>query len=302
MIDDMGMIVVAGATGFVGNNVVRHLKNTEKAFIGLARPRVSSRYLVGVEHILQGNLDLWLQTISKVKPETLLLCDWSGVEAKFRDDELQFGNILRWKAMAEMAVSIGVKKIVALGSQAEIGILQDNIDESATIEPRSNYGQAKVEALRVLNSITLNSECELVWARLFSIYGETMSENWFLSKLVKAISEEQALETSPLTQIWNLLHVEDCASALVALSERGTSGIYNVASEESFRLIELVDLICDLLKKESQLKIGAIPLKSNETLVMRPKIEKLKSLDWTETIDLEDGIRRLVEFKVKKKN
>jgi nucleoside-diphosphate-sugar epimerase len=293
------VIAVTGATGFVGRNVVGHLSKTEKLFIGLARPTASKHRSLEPGHILRGNLDSWLRTISTEVPETLILCDWNGVEAKFRDDNSQLENIRRWKEIAELAVSVGVKKIVALGSQAEIGTVQDNIDESVSIEPRSNYGYAKVEALKLLTNITSNSGCELVWARLFSVYGETMSENWFISKLVKAIFEDQALETSALTQIWNLLYIEDCASALFALSEKGTSGIYNVASEKSLRLLDLVDLVCSLMKKESRLKIGAIPFRPDETLLMKPRIDKLKSLGWVEGVLLEEGIKRVVEFKLR---
>lgn len=293
------MIVVTGATGFVGQNVLGHLSKTEKSFIGLARPNASKRHSLEPRHILCGNLESWLSIISTEAPETLILCDWNGVEAKFRNDNSQFENIHRWKKISELAVSVGVKKIIALGSQAEIGAVQDNIDESVSIEPRSNYGCAKVEALELLTNITSNSGCELIWARLFSVYGETMSESWFISKLVKAISEDQALETSALTQIWNLLHIEDCVSALFTLSERGTSGIYNVASEKSFKLLDLIDLVCSLMKKENRLKIGAIPLRPDETLIMKPRIDKLKSLGWVERILLEEGIKRLLEFKLR---
>lgn len=296
------MIVITGATGFVGQSVVKLLEKTEESFIGLARPMFVCDSDPTPKHVIRGDLDTWLRTISKEKPESLLLCDWNGVEGKFRNDDAQFENVARWKAIAEVALSSGVKKIVALGSQAEIGISQDDVDESAAFEPRSKYGMAKVKALRSLNSITSGSECQVVWARLFSVYGQNMSESWFISRLVKAISEVQALETSPLTQIWNLLHVEDCASAVIALSESGSSGIYNVASEKSIRLIELVEIVCTLLGKESKLRIGAIPFKSDETLVMRPRIEKLKSLGWSESILLEEGMKRFVEFKVKSKH
>ena len=90
------MIVVTGATGFVGKNLVMYLSKTQRSFIGLARPNVSMHHHLETKHILRGNLDSWLHTIATEKPEVLILCDWNGVEAKYRDNNSQFENILRW--------------------------------------------------------------------------------------------------------------------------------------------------------------------------------------------------------------
>jgi nucleoside-diphosphate-sugar epimerase len=121
-----------------------------------------------------------------------------------------------------------------------------------------------------------------------------MSDEWFLKKLVHAIVFGEELETSALTQVWNLLHVTDLSSAILTLLKSQSSGIFNIASEKSFSFLEIVNQISNIAKTESRLKVGSLPFRRDETFVMRPSIEKLRSLGWSETVSLNQGLREMI--------
>ncbi len=294
MTEDLGLTVIAGFTGFVGSSLFKFLAERNLKVLGLGS---KSLQLANTNHINlheSTHVGEWASLIRQLKPSSVVLCDWQGVLPGFREDDFQFGNIERWTELVKASLDSHVDRIVALGSQAEIGSFQDGINESEVFAPRSAYGRAKQKAFLDIQDLVRDSDCQFLWARLFSIYGPTMSDEWFLKKLVRAIVLGEELETSALTQVWNLLHVTDLSSAILTLLKSQSSGIFNIASEKSFSFLEIVNQISNIAKTESRLKVGSLPFRPDETFVMRPSIEKLRSLGWSETVPLSQGLRDMI--------
>ena len=287
-------VIVTGSNGYIGASLVRELKSSNIEFLGLSRFKVPSSKSIHSEKPPTVVPSHWFDSISQFKPTKLVLCDWQGVTAQKRDERDQYENILRWSSITQRALECGVEKIVALGSQAELSSIQDGVTESEVPKPRSEYGFAKMEAYEKLKAIIESYSKEFVWARIFSIYGDNMSRDLFLTKIIRAINNQEKLSTTSLTQIWNYLHEDDCARALLFLLGSGISGTYHVASRRSLPLIDLVRLVAMYLGKPVSLDIGSVPFRRDDTLVMRPNIDKLSTLGWKELIPLESGIKQLV--------
>lgn len=286
--------IVTGANGFIGSAVVQNLLKHHVDVLGLTREIKVDFYDYAEDNYSDQNTSRWIEIILKFQPKNVILCDWQGVFSKDRGEKIQFSNVKRWISIVEAAGSCGVENIVALGSQAEISALQDGVTEDEPFSPRSVYGSAKQDAFLALTHLAEQKNSNLIWARLFSVYGPKMSDDWFLKKMITAIKTEKDLETSELTQIWNFLHVDDCAQAIFSLLNNNSSGIYNVASESSVKLRDVADLIARLCGVEHKLQIGALPFRKDETFVMKPNIEKLINLGWKEEYSLQEGLMELL--------
>ena len=291
----IGRTVVTGSNGFIGSTIIHTLRRREIEFLGIKRMTNSDLTPDHGQESEKKTLAQWTESIIDYQPRNLILCDWQGVFSQDRRDDFQFNNVERWISIVKVARDCGVENIVALGSQAEIPALQDGVTEDEPFFPRSNYGDAKREAFFALSDITGKSNCNFIWARLFSVYGPTMSNKWFLKKIIHAIKEGTDLQTSPLTQIWNFLHQDDCASAIITILEGNGKGIYNIASASSVQLLEVINMITRIYGVEHNLRIGALPFRDDETFVMKPNIEKLLSLGWKEKYSLEDGLREVMQ-------
>jgi len=287
-------VIITGANGFIGSSILRDLKNSNIECLGLQRKHQFEYHDKPLDTAGILTPIHWLETINEFRPTKLILCDWQGVSSKTRSNTGQFENVLRWRSITEKALECGVRKIVALGSQAELSPVQDGVIESEDFQPRSEYGIAKQRAYEDIKQITKDSSTEFVWARIFSVYGESMSKDLFLRRIMSAIHNQNELKTSALTQVWNFLHEKDCARALRILLEKGETGIYHVASKTSLPLIEVVELVARKLGKPITLDIGSIPFRDDDTMVMRPNINKLLQLGWDEEVTLESGINRMI--------
>jgi len=109
------------------------------------------------------------------------------------------------------------------------------------------------------------------------------------------------------------IHVKDLVKALIAVMERG-EGVYIAANEEPVRLGELLDLVAKYagvdLRYGFPPKLARIILRfrggiggstAAETITLFTKnwsyrIDRLKSLGWSQEIDFDAGIREVVEW------
>ena len=98
------------------------------------------------------------------------------------------------------------------------------------------------------------------------------------------------------TQLWDYLHVEDVARAMVSFAlEKCPGGIYNVASGDYRPLNEFVSLMKKVVDTESKLNFGAIPYGPNGPINLTPRVDKIKNiLGWYPTISFEEGIRQML--------
>ena len=135
-----------GASGFLGSWATRVLANDHEIHAILRKNSDSFRIanLHNIE-LIREDPDLWFQLIEIIKPDCILLLNWSGVENNSRNSDSQFGNVDTYRVLIDQAIKLKVKKIIGFGSQAELGPVSNNILESEVDNPTTLYGRAKVE-------------------------------------------------------------------------------------------------------------------------------------------------------------
>ena len=289
-------ILVTGANGFLGNEVVNLLASIDVEVIALSTSSFKDYEETKNSSIrrITAAPDIWKQSLSKYSPDVAILCDWSGVDRNLRKLDSQFTNNMRWTELCSSLAECGVSKIVAFGSQAEISNNQESVDEGTPFAPRNEYGWAKKLAFESLSDLSLKAGISFVWGRIFSLYGKNMSKNSFLSEVATNLILERECSLSPCDQIWNFLHVADCAKAIWALaSNRDSSGIYNLASTSSFSLRVVANFLAGLEGRDKCLKFGARGYSAQEVMVMTPSTIRLQNLGWSPEIDIWSGLKSL---------
>jgi nucleoside-diphosphate-sugar epimerase len=267
--------------------------------IGLTRPSSDMSLLVGVKKvkIIKSETSQWEFAVRQVKPDVVIMCDWNGVRGSARDLNLQEENYLRQVRMLEESVKVGVKSVISLGSQAEVGKSEGLITESIQGIPLTNYGKIK----RDLSEFFVNfpsGQTRVIWARIFSLYGKPQSDEWFISKIVSTLLEDKNFEMTEGAQIWNYLHINDCVSALLTLAEgKCSTGIVNIAHPDSVLLREVVNIITRNIQSKGKVHFGALPYRDSEPMKLLPDIQKLNGVGWKPVIDFEDGVREFIDWK-----
>ncbi len=295
-------ILVTGANGYVGSRVCQ-LGGSKHEITALVRQSSNISLLSDskLHSLVRSETSNWKRIIEEIKPHSLVLCDWNGVHGSAREFEDQEANCRRQLELLEAAAHSGVKNLINLGSQAEVGQVDGEIQEAFQGSPLTRYGIAKKNLSKNFLEFS-GADIRVIWARVFSLYGIPQSDEWFIPKLVSALAKNQDFEMTLGEQIWNYLHVDDCARAILFLLENDNeSGIVNIAHPESIKLRNIADIIQRNIATSGRIKFGSLPYRPSEPMSLLPAIHKLNRLGWRPKKDLEEGIREFIHWKTNDK-
>jgi dTDP-glucose 4,6-dehydratase len=170
-----------------------------------------------------------------------------------------------------------------------------NVDPTG---PRSVYDEAKrfAEALTSAYRRTYGLDTKIV--RIFNTYGPRLSagDGRVISNFIA-----QALRGKPLTiygdgtQTRSPCYVDDEIAGLVALLDSSISGPVNIGNPDEHTVLELADIVLEVTGASSGLVFEPLPI--DDPSRRRPDITLAQTeLGWSPTVDLRDGIGRMVEY------
>ncbi|WP_406270085.1 SDR family oxidoreductase [Nocardia sp. NBC_00881] len=166
------------------------------------------------------------------------------------------------------------------------------------IGPRSVYDEAKrfAEALTAAYRRTLGVDTGVI--RIFNTYGPRMRPH---DGRVVTSFITQALNSDPLTiygdgsQTRSFCYVDDLIRGIVAMIDSAEPGPVNLGNPNERTVAELAELVSAITGVSSPIEYH--PLPTDDPTRRRPDITKaLTTLDWSPRVDIEDGLRRTVEW------
>ena len=169
--------------------------------------------------------------------------------------------------------------------------------ETDELRPRNPYAASKAGADRLAYSFWTTHGVPVVIARASNNYGPRQ----FPEKMIP-LFVTNALDNLPLPlygdgrQRRDWLHVADHCRALDLLIERGRPGeAYNVGGGGELENVALTHLILDLLDRPASL-VRHVPDRPGHDRRYRLDTRKLRALGWAPQIELDPGLRAVVEW------
>ena len=169
--------------------------------------------------------------------------------------------------------------------------------ETDELRPRNPYAASKAGADRLAYSYWATHGVPVVIARASNNYGPRQ----FPEKMIP-LFVTNALDNLPLPlygdgrQRRDWLHVTDHCRALDLLIERGRPGeAYNVGGGGELENVALTHLILDLLDRPASL-VRHVPDRPGHDRRYRLDTAKLRALGWAPRIELDPGLRAVVEW------
>jgi dTDP-glucose 4,6-dehydratase len=166
------------------------------------------------------------------------------------------------------------------------------------IGPRGVYDEAKRYAEAMTMAYHGQQGVDTSIVRIFNTYGAKMRP--YDGRAIPTFVR-QALEDKPLTvfgdgsQTRSFCYVDDLIRGLVLLAESGEHLPLNLGNPDEFTLLELAEIVIRLSGSKSEIVFEALPV--DDPQQRRPDITRAKELlGWEPTIDLEEGLRRLLAY------
>lgn len=305
----MKRVLVTGGAGFVGARVVHRLVEQGCAVALLLRETSNTRRLQGVLErctVLRGDLahlEAQRAPLQAFAPDGVLHLAWEGVKGADRNHPMQLSNVSTSIDLFRLTGEIGCASFVGLGSQAEYGLLSGRIDERAPTRPTTTYGAAKLATGCVLERAAAAAGRPFAWLRLFSSYGPDDDPSWLIPYMIRTLLAGERPRLTKAEQIWDYIHVDDVADAIVAALLGGANGVFNLGSGEARPLRGIVSTIRDMIDPSLELGFGEVPYRPDQVMHLEADISALKAAAaWHPKIRLEDGLAALVQQLRQKSN
>jgi nucleoside-diphosphate-sugar epimerase len=277
-------ILVTGAAGFVGANVVRWLLHDGADVTGLVRPGGDPWRLTGLE------LELVEADVREPFPGGFAVVYHLAAHGSYswqRDEAaIRATNVLG----TEHALAAGERVVVA-GSSSEYGLKPYAPAEDEPLEPNSPYAAAKAEAT------SLALENGAVVLRLYSAYGPWEHPDRLVPTLLaRGLGGELPPLVSPAIAR-DFVHVDDVCSAFALAADAEGGRVYNVGSGRQTTVAEVVELARRLLDLDAEPQWGSMPDRGwdTETWVANPERIR-RELGWEARIGLEEGLARTLAW------
>ena len=215
-------IFITGGTGFLGQRVIRRLRQEYSDISGLARSSGSSKMLeaLAVNPVLGSleNIDQWKDGLSGV--DVVIHCA-APVEFWGSWDKYQKGIVEATEALFLAAEREGVKRFIFVSSES---VLQDrkdlmDIDESEPYpeSPNSFYGKAKMLAEQFI--LARNSPMESIIIRPTFIWGKGVKA---LDTLIEKVKSGGFMWIGHGKSFFEMVHVDNAAEAIALACVKGT--------------------------------------------------------------------------------
>jgi nucleoside-diphosphate-sugar epimerase len=306
-LSSLEQVAVTGATGFIGNQLVRALVRAGCRPILLARSRKGQEPLADLdEQVRWTQIDLTengsiRDVLQRESPNTLFhlagtrgLGDARG--ASTACVELNFHATAR---LLEEAMRAGVRRIVMAGSAEEYGNQPGPLYEGLPLRAASPYGISKASATSHALALHEREGCPVVIVRPFSVYGPGQPCHMFVAEAVDSAVRDVAFKMSRGEQKRDLIFVEDVVRGLIdAACAEGVEGcVINLGTSQSHRLRDVAERIWEMTGSQAPLLIGARNAPAVELYDTWADITLARRLlKWEPRVNLESGLKRTIDF------
>ncbi|MBF6569632.1 MAG: NAD(P)-dependent oxidoreductase [Candidatus Binataceae bacterium] len=294
----MKRVLVTGASGFIGRHSLSYLAArgfevhavAHKGSVPECRNTVWHRGDVLDSAIIR-------ELLAELAPTHLLHFAWYAEPGKYQQAE----DNLRWcQAGIELVrafAAAGGQRAVFAGTCFEYDFGYDYCSEALTpCMPSSRYGVSKL-ALAQLVTRFPPAGVSTAWGRIFHLYGPYEHPTRLVSSVILALLHGGRARCTQGNQLRDFMHVEDIASAFVALLDSDAAGIVNIGSGVPVTIGTLVSTIAEAIGMPERVDFGAMAAPPNDPLVLIPDVRRLRGeVGWTPRFSLDDGIAHTINW------
>ena len=264
MAADRPLILLTGATGFVGRQVLRALVEREcraRIVVRDGKQGVIARS-EPIEEVV--TTDLWSESTERYAAlcrdvDTVIHAAWYAEPGKYLQSPKNLDCLIGTLGLAQAAVDAKVRRFVGIGTCFEYNFAPGYLSIETPLKPATPYAAAKAAAYLALSQYLPQQRLEFAWCRLFYLYGEGENERRLVPHLRARLAAGELAELTSGTQIRDYLDVREAGRTIAECALGAVRGPVNICSGTPVTVRELAERIADEYGRRDLLRFGARP-------------------------------------------
>lgn len=256
-------ILMTGATGFVGRQVVASLIEKEVDIVPVARPKSVEKLPrsprikepILTEDLFSENEGWWRQTLQGA--DTVVHAAWYAEPGQYQFSTVNMNCLIGTLRMAQAAAQVGVKRFVGVGTCFEYAQCDQPLSADSPLAASSPYAASKAAVYFALSQLLPQYGTEFAWCRLFYLFGEGEDERRLVPAIRKNLREGRPVELTAGHQVRDFLDVSEAGRQIANVALSSKTGAANICSGKPVTVRELAESIADEYGRRDLLKFGA---------------------------------------------
>lgn len=299
----MSVVVVTGASGFVGRHAVSAL--LERGFVVHA----VGRHEISELPVYWHNIDLLDGTarrtlLRSVRPTHLLHFAWETAHGYFWEAPENLDWVSLTLDLVRVFQACGGERATFSGSCAEYDWTHDALEDGVCREyqtprrPATLYGLAKFVTFELISSFAARSGLSCSWGRIFFLYGPYEKSTRLVPSVIRALLADQSIALGDGALVRDFIDTRDAGAAFAALLASSVEGPVNIASGKGVTIAELVHELARLVEdRERLLGFGKRPSPVGEPRRLIADVSRMRSeLNFSPRYDLPRGLADAVSW------
>jgi nucleoside-diphosphate-sugar epimerase len=296
-------VLVTGASGTLGYNIVRHIATQYPlASLRVLMRKLDHNLFSDLPNVVLDQVDMFdsaavAKAVAGFQPTAVIHCAASGV----RPSSTSYFDLIQlnvWATLHLFRVSCELERCHFV--HISTGLVYGNQDrpcrEGDPMNTLHPYGASKAAADCLLRAGAERLQRHLTIVRPFSFTGLHDGGDRLFPSLLRAAAERKLFQMSKGTQIRDFCAVRDVAEAVALILEDGeepAQDIFNVGSGLSISLGRLVRSVCRQLALDVEVRFGALPLHPLEPTYIVADISRIQALGWRAKTNLAYAVWQL---------
>ncbi len=255
-------VVLTGATGFVGRQVLRALQARGAAVRAVVRAGNAGALggdveAVATPDLFAASVEWWSGVCAGV--DTVVHVAWYTEPGKYLTSERNLDCLAGTLCLAQGAARSGVRRFLGIGTCFEYDLAGGALSVETPLRPVTPYAAAKAAAFLTLSQWLPLQRIEFCWCRLFYLYGEGEDSRRLVPYLRSKLAAGEPAELTSGAQVRDYLDVREAGRCIASLALGDATGPINVCSGEPVTVRQLAERIADEYGRRDLLKFGARP-------------------------------------------
>ena len=302
----MKRVLITGANGFIGANLVARLAGMGHELCLMVRPGSDLWRLERLKDIRRTEAELSdfasvSTVVEQFQPEWIFHLAAHGGHSWHTDvDSIVSSNVVGTVNLLRACSDTGFEAFVNTGSSSEYGFCDHAPAENEKPEPNSCYAVTKASATMFCRYFAQSKDLHIPTLRLYSVYGPWEHPGRLIPTLiVRGLDKELPPLVNP-DIARDYVYIDDVIDAYLAAAERTDmerGAIFNVGTGVQTTVREAVSIAIRLMNISAEPRWGSMPDRTWDSGCWIADVCKIKAdLGWSAKTAFEQGFQQALEW------